>query len=272
MTHAPETHVPHAGQSLDRRGVLTALAGTGAAFALATRASGQEALPKTVWVDSKKPLEPSMVAFDANKSEYVLPPLPYAFDALAPAIDAKTMEIHHDKHHAAYVAGANKALQELAAIRSGGDAAMVKHWARELSFHVGGHVNHTLFWNMMAPSGNGAGKGGGGEPTGTLAAAITKDFGSFSQFAAHFKANATQVEGGGWGWLVYEPIARKLLLVQMQNQQDRMIAGTTPILGVDVWEHAYYLAYQNKRSDYVNAFMNVVNWPFCQRLFDAASA
>jgi Fe-Mn family superoxide dismutase len=245
-----------------------ALAGVGAG-ALAAPALAQVEMPRPTLLPRKDNAPKSLRAFDDARGEYVLPPLPYQPDALEPAIDAKTVEVHHGKHHAAYVAGANKALSELAAIRAGSaDAAFTKHWARELSFNLGGHVNHTLFWNMMAP----AKAGGGGEPTGTLADAIRKDFGGFDAFTRHFKANAAQVEGNGWGWLVYEPLSGRLLLVQMQNQQDRLVTGGIPILGVDVWEHAYYLKHQNKRTDYIEAFMGVVNWAFCQELLEAAGA
>jgi len=204
--------------------------------------------------------------FDAAKGEYVLAPLPYKAEQLEPHIDKQTMEIHHGRHHAAYVTGANRAMRELAGIRDGGDAGLVRHWARELSFHLGGHVNHTLFWNMMAPAGN----GGGGEPGGELAAAIARDFGSLEKFWAHFEANATQVEGGGWGWLIFDKVSRRLMLIQMESQQDRFVTGSVPILGIDVWEHAYYLKYQNKRSDYIKAFRNVVNWKFCEWMFEQA--
>ncbi len=242
---------------MERREALTAM-GSLVAAAAAAPAFGQPAT---------KGLTPPQLGWDAAKSEYVLPPLPYEAKALEPHVDAQTMELHHDKHHAAYVAGANKALTELYRIREGGDAGLVKHWSRELSFHLSGHVNHTLFWNMMAP----AGKGGGGVPSGPLAEAIARDFGSHEKFVAHFKAAAIQVEGGGWAWLVVEPIAGKLMIVQEEKQQDLMVTGARPILGVDVWEHAYYLKYQNRRSAYVDAFMNVVNWPFVQALFAQAT-
>jgi Fe-Mn family superoxide dismutase len=253
-----------------RREALASLAGMSGVAAFSFGAYCQTADPTTPITTVKPAAAPvaSLAAFDATKGEYVLPPLPYKSDELEPVIDKATMELHHGKHHAAYVAGANRALKELAGIRDGGDAGLVRHWARELSFHLGGHVNHTLFWNMMAP----AGKGGGGEPTGALIAAIRRDFGSFDKFVAHFKANALQVEGGGWGWLVLDTLSKRLVLIQMESQQDRFIAGAVPILGVDVWEHAYYLKYQNKRSEYVDAFMKAVNWRFCEQLFDAAVA
>jgi Fe-Mn family superoxide dismutase len=231
-----------------------------------TLAAAAQDLPSKIVSGKPKPAF-EIGGFDASKGEYVLPALPYKPEELEPHIDKQTMEIHHGRHHAAYVTGANRAMKELAGIREGGDAGLVRHWARELSFHVGGHVNHTLFWNMMAP----VGKGGGGQPEGAIADAITNDFGSIEKFWAHFEANAAQVEGGGWGWLVFDRISRRLMLIQMESQQDRFIAGAVPILGVDVWEHAYYLKYQNKRSDYIKAFRNVVQWKFCSWLFEQAT-
>ena len=221
------------------------------------------------------PVTPEFLGYDPIKGEYSLPPLPYAKNALEPYIDAQTMEIHHSKHHDAYVKGLNKALAELKKIRdSAGDASLIKHWSREVSFHGSGHINHSLFWHMMAPPGTGPGQTstrGGGIPTGTLMDAINRDFGGFEAFAAQFKAAAAQVEGSGWAWLVFEPFAKRLIVIQGEKQQNLMLTGVHPLLGIDVWEHAYYLKYQNKRADYVGAFMNVINWPFVQRLFDAAS-
>lgn len=205
--------------------------------------------------------------FDDATGQFVLPALPYAFDAMEPHIDAKTMEIHHGKHHAAYVAGLNKALAELARIRTAaGDSALVKFWANQVSFHGGGHINHSLFWNMMAP----AGKGGGGSPRGKLADAIQKSFGSYEQFVAQFKATASSVEGGGWAWLAVEPWSKQLLLFQGEKQQDLMVTGSLPVLGLDVWEHAYYLKYQNKRAEYINAFFSLINWEYCGKLYERA--
>ncbi len=250
---------------MNRREALTTLSAASAA-SLAVSALAQN----EVHIGNSKPAaNPVQLGWDQAKGEYVLPPLPYDKTALEPHIDAQTMEIHHDKHHAAYVAGVNKALKELKNIREGGgDASLIKHWSRELSFHGSGHINHTLFWNMMAP----AGTGGGGQPSGKLATAIDKAFGGFDKFVAQFKAAAGQVEGGGWAWLVYDPMSKGLLIIQEEKQQDMMLSGCHPILGIDVWEHAYYLKYQNKRGDYVNSFMNVVNWGFVQGLFDSAMA
>jgi len=209
------------------------------------------------------------LGFDESTNEYTLPDLPYAYDALSPYIDVITMTIHHTKHHAGYVRGLNKALKQLHTIRwEKGDPGTIQHWQRQLSFHAGGHINHSLFWTGMAPEAN----GGGGDPTGSLAKAIVRDFGSVDKFKWQFKAAAKTVEGSGWGWLVYEPMSKRLMISQMQNQQDMMFAGAIPLLGVDVWEHAYYLSYQNRRADYLSAFMNVINWTEIQRRYDAATA
>ncbi len=240
--------------------------------ALAISSAHAQSVPNPVGTASSanKEILPSLKAYDEDKGQYVLPPLPYKPEELEPHIDKATMELHHGKHHAAYVAGANKAVTELWHIRDGGDAALIKHWARELSFHLSGHINHTLLWNMMAPAGKG-GLGGGGQPSGKLADAITRDFSSFDKFVAHFKTNAQQVDGSGWGWLIFDTISKRLLLIQMEKQEDRFIPGSIPILGIDVWEHAYYLKYQNKRPDYITAFMNVINWKFCEQLYEAAA-
>lgn len=210
--------------------------------------------------------------FDEALGQFVLPPLPYAADALEPHIDARTMEIHHGRHHAAYVSGANKALSELARIRAaGGDPGLVKHWANQLSFHLGGHINHTLFWNMMAPTGRPVtGPVPGPTPGGPLARAIAASFGTFEQLVAQFRSTAVSVEGSGWAWIAVEPWSKQLLVIQQEKQQDLWVTGAQPVLGVDVWEHAYYLRYQNKRADYVNAFLNVVNWDFCESLYARA--
>ncbi len=202
-------------------------------------------------------LRPEEAGWDAAKGEYTLPALPYATNALEPHIDARTMEIHHDRHHKAYVDGANAALKELARIRDGQEKpVLVKFWSRELAFHASGHFNHSLFWQVMASPKS----GGGAAPTGELAGAIDRDFGSFEKFVGHFKEAARQVEGSGWGWLVYQPMSGKLLVLQGEKQQDMTVWGAVPLMGVDVWEHAYYLQYQNKRPDYIAAFLNVVNW------------
>jgi len=207
------------------------------------------------------------LGWNQEAKQFSLPPLPYAYDALDSVIDEQTMRIHHDKHHNGYVKGVNNAIKQLEAIRwDQGDPALIQHWQRQLSFHMGGHVNHTLFWSGMKPES----LGGGGQPTGNLSQLIKRDFGSFGKFAKQFKLAATKVEGSGWGWLVYEPVSRQLMVTQVQNQQNMMIAGAVPLLGVDVWEHAYYLKYQNRRADYVEAFMSIIDWEEISRRFEAA--
>lgn len=226
-------------------------------FGAAAIAQPTATLASASSASARRLLSQSELGWDEAKGEYTLPRLPYAYDALEPHLDAATMEIHHARHHAGYVRGMNTALAKLADIRSGsGDASLIKHWSRELSFHGAGHVNHALFWITMASPN----AGGGGTPTGPLADAIARDFGSFDAFSAHFQAAANAVEGSGWAWLVHEPTAGRLMILQGEKQQDMMMTGVTPLLGVDVWEHAYYLRYQNKRADYVKAFMNVIDW------------
>ena len=198
--------------------------------------------------------------------KYELPPLPYAYDALEPYIDEQTMRLHHDKHHQGYVNGLNKALEKLAAAREAGDFALVKHLSRAAAFHGSGHLLHSIFWPNMAP----AGAGGGGEPEGELAAQIAQDFGSFAAFKAHFSAAAKTVEGSGWGLLVWEPNAGQLEVLQAEKHQNLTQWGVVPLLVLDVWEHAYYLKYQNNRGAYVEAWWNVVNWADVAERFRAA--
>jgi len=201
----------------------------------------------------------------APPAEYAVPPLPYDYKALEPHIDEATMKVHHDKHHVAYANGLNAALKGLAAARDGNDFANVAALSRQLAFHGGGYFNHIVFWNNMAP----AGKGGGGKPGGKLAEAINRDFGSFEKFQAHFNAATIAVEGNGWGILAWHPVLKRLTVQTMMNQQLGTVAGTSPLLMCDVWEHAYYLKYQNMRADYVKAWWNVVNWPNVEERFSA---
>lgn len=189
-------------------------------------------------------------------TKHELPALPYAYDALEPHIDARTMELHHSKHHKAYVDGLSKAEEELAKARGAGDFALVQHWSRRAAFNGGGHFLHSMFWTVMAP----AGKGGGGEPDGLLMDKIKEDFGDFKSFTDQFSACARDVEGGGWALLHYRPSDKRLLVLQAENQHKLSAWGTTLILGIDVWEHAYYLRYQNQRAEYVKNWWNVVNW------------
>jgi Fe-Mn family superoxide dismutase len=199
---------------------------------------------------------------------YTLPPLPYPFDALEPTIDAKTMEIHHDKHHQAYITNLNKAIElthlgEQSVEKLISDLSKVPEDIRTVvRNNGGGHANHTLFWTIMTPK-------GGGEPTGELAAAITKDLGGFAAFKEAFSKAATTRFGSGWAWLSVGKDG-KLLVESTANQDSPLMEGKTPILGLDVWEHAYYLKYQNRRPDYIAAWWNVVNWPEVARRYAEA--
>ncbi|MFD1507683.1 superoxide dismutase [Georgenia yuyongxinii] len=184
---------------------------------------------------------------------YTLPDLPYDYAALEPHISGKIMELHHDKHHKAYVDGANAALDKLAAARESGDLAAVNLFEKNLAFNLGGHVNHTVFWNNLSPE-------GGGEPEGELAEAIKDGFGDFEKFKNHFTANATSIQGSGWSVLAYDSISKKLVIFQLFDQQGNVPVGTLPLLMLDMWEHAFYLDYLNVKADYVKAFWNIVNW------------
>lgn len=204
---------------------------------------------------------------------YTLPDLPYAFDALEPHIDARTMEIHHDKHHAAYIAKANAALEGSALADMPieeviADLSQVPEDKRSaVRNNGGGHANHTLFWTILSPE-------GGGEPTGDLAEAINTAFGSFDAFKEEFALSAATRFGSGWAWLTVAhqsgETSPQLKIENSANQDSPLMEGHTPILGLDVWEHAYYLNYQNKRPDYVSAFWNVVNWEEVERRFAEA--
>lgn len=195
--------------------------------------------------------------------KYTLPDLPYDYAALEPHISAKIMELHHDKHHATYVAGANTALEKMAAARANGDGAAAAKLSKDLQFNLGGHVNHSVFWQNLSPE-------GGDKPTGELAAAIEDHFGSFDAFRDHFTAAATTIQGSGWAILVYEPTGGNLVIEQMYDQQNGVPVATIPLLQLDMWEHAFYLDYQNVKADYVKAFWNIVNWADVQERFEKA--
>ena len=197
-------------------------------------------------------------------ADYTLPELSYDYSALAPHISAAIMELHHSKHHQAYVTGANTALAQLADARDKGDFDWVNKLEKDLAFNLGGHINHSIFWTNLSPN-------GGDKPTGDLAAAIDDQFGSFDKFTAHFTAVAMGVQGSGWAVLAYDSIGQKLIIVQFFDQQGNLPAGIVPILMLDVWEHAYYLDYKNVRADYVKAFWNIANWENAQQRFTAAT-
>lgn len=185
---------------------------------------------------------------------HVLPPLEYPYEGLEPHIDAQTMHLHHDIHHKGYVDGLNNAETKLAEAREKNDFALIKHWSREAAFHGSGHFLHAIFWKNMKPN-------GGGAPTGALADAINRDFGSFEAFKAQFLAAANAVEGSGWAILACRcDQSNQLVILQSEKHQNLTQWGVVPLLVLDVWEHAYYLRYQNKRAEYTKAFMNVINW------------
>lgn len=215
--------------------------------------SGASEIPRAVYPGEPVPI-----------GGHVLPPLPYAYNALEPNIDEQTMRIHHDKHHKSYVDGLNKAELALAQARQSGDYSLVKHWERELAFHGAGHYLHSLFWKVMAPN-------AGGQPSGELARLIDRDFGSFTLFRQQFSNAAVEVEGGGWALLVWAPRARRLQILQAEKHQNLSQQDVIPLLALDVWEHSYYLKYQNRRADYVKNWWNVVNWPMVERRLETAA-
>jgi Fe-Mn family superoxide dismutase len=200
---------------------------------------------------------------------FTVPKLPYALDALEPHIDARTMEIHHDKHHQAYVDNLNKAVAEHPELRGKRAAALLREInqvpepvRQAVINNGGGHVNHSMFWQMMAPR-------AGGEPNGDVAREIGRAFGGFDQFKTQFSDAAMKRFGSGWAWLVVDKDGA-LKVISTANQDSPFMAGQYPVLGVDVWEHAYYLKYQNKRADYVQAWWNVVNWDYVNELYAQA--
>lgn len=239
---------------MTRRQAIKTAAMTGAVLATLPQAMAQGTPP---------PAAPATGPFK-------VPPLPYAYDALEPYIDARTMEIHHDKHHAAYVANLNKAVAEIPALAT----MSVEDLLKDLSAvpekvrtvvrnNGGGHYNHSLFWQML--------KKDGGEPKGALAKAIDSAFGSFSAFQESLSKAAAGQFGSGWGWLVID--AEKRLSVEPTANQDSPISGgKQPLLGVDVWEHAYYLKYQNRRPEYISAFFHVINWDFVSGRYEKIAA
>lgn len=193
-----------------------------------------------------------------------LPSLPYSYDALEPYISREIMRLHHQKHHQSYVDGLNQAERKLAESRTSGDFSLVKHWSRELAFHGSGHYLHTIFWRNMTPR-------GGGKPSGRLLREIEKYFGSFEGFKKHFTEAAKSVEGVGWALLVWSPRSRHLEILQSERHMNLTQWDTIPLLVLDVWEHAYYLQYQNNRGEYINNWWNVVNWDDVTKRFEKAS-
>lgn len=195
---------------------------------------------------------------------YTLPDLPYDYGALEPHISGEIMELHHDKHHATYVKGANTALDQMSEARESGNLGNVNLLQQNLAFHYAGHANHSVFWPNLSPD-------GGDKPDGPMAAAIDEHFGSFDAFRTHFSAVANGIQGSGWAVLSYDSIGDRLLIGQYNDHQIRQFTGAVPLLLLDMWEHAYYLQYRNVKGDYVKAYWNVVNWADVAERYRAAT-
>ncbi len=199
-------------------------------------------------------------------NEYVLPKLPYDYNGLEPYISEQQLTIHHDKHHLTYVNAANAAFKKLEEARKNKAEIDVKAMLKELSFNIGGHQLHSIFWPTMAP----AGKGGGGEPTGKLAEAINDTFGSFAQFKAEFSKAAATTEGSGWAALAIDVKTKQLAIMQIEKHNVNVYTGFYIVMVLDVWEHAYYLDYKNERPKFVEAFWNIINWEQINKRFEEA--
>ncbi len=198
-------------------------------------------------------------------SAYTLPDLPYHHGALDPHISGEIMELHHGKHHATYVKGLNDTLEKLAAARDGGDFGAIVGLEKSLAFNLGGHINHSIFWQNLSPD-------GGGKPEGELAAALDESFGSFDAFQAHFTAAALTIQGSGWAILGWDQLGGRLLVHQQSDHQVSIPAAQIPIVILDMWEHAFYLQYRNVKPDYVKGWWNIVNWADATKRFQAARA
>ncbi|KAG0726101.1 Superoxide dismutase [Mn], mitochondrial [Chionoecetes opilio] len=199
-----------------------------------------------------------------ERGTHALPPLQYDYSGLEPHICATIMQIHHTKHHQGYINNLKAATEKLVEAEKANDICAINSLLPAIKFNGGGHLNHTIFWTNMAPS-------AGGEPTGAISEAIKKDFGSFQSFKEKFSGSSVAVKGSGWGWLGYCPKDDKVAVATCQNQDPLQINhGLVPLLGLDVWEHAYYLQYKNLRADYVKAFFNVINWANVNQRYEAA--
>jgi Fe-Mn family superoxide dismutase len=194
---------------------------------------------------------------------YELPDLRYDYGALEPHYSAQTLELHHDKHHAAYVKGVNDALEKLMAARASGDLSAIVGLEKTLAFNLSGHVLHSVFWLNLSPD-------GGGRPEGELSSAIDEFFGSYDAFRKQLSEAAITVQGSGWGALSWEPLGERLYIEQIYDHQGNTGQSGVPLLVIDAWEHAYYLQYQNRRADYVNAIWNVLDWRDVATRFDRA--
>ncbi len=185
---------------------------------------------------------------------YTLPELPYDLAALEPHYSAEVLELHHEKHHKAYVEGANTTLDKLDQARTSDDYGSINQLQKNLAFHLSGHVLHSMFWENLSPD-------GGGEPDGDLAAAVKEGFGSVEHFRNQMTQAALNVQGSGWGALTWEPLGQRLIIEQIYDHQSNVGQGAPPLLVLDMWEHAYYLQYKNVKADWVDAFWKIVNWP-----------
>lgn len=199
---------------------------------------------------------------------YKLPDLSYDFAALEPVISAEIMQLHYTKHHNAYVTNLNAALQKYAEAEAKEDVAAMIALQQAIRFNGGGHVNHSIFWTNLAP----ISKGGGGMPSGVLATALQRDFGSVESFIEKMSAQTTAIQGSGWGWLGYSKENKKMSILACANQDPLSTQGLIPLLGIDVWEHAYYLQYKNVRADYVKNIWNIVSWKNVEERFQLASS
>ena len=196
-------------------------------------------------------------------SAYELPDLTYDYGALEPHISGEIMQLHHDKHHQTYVTGLNSTLDQLAEARAKESFGALGGLEKTLAFNLGGHVNHSIFWKNLSPD-------GGGKPEGELAASIDDAFGSFDAFRAQFQANALAIQGSGWSILGWDSLGQRPLIFQLYDQQANLPAGVTPLVMLDMWEHAFYLQYRNVKADYATAWWNVVNWTDAAARFEAA--
>jgi Fe-Mn family superoxide dismutase len=194
---------------------------------------------------------------------YELPALTYDYSALEPHYSARLLELHHDKHHKAYVDGVNSTLEKLAGARESDDLSAIVGLEKALAFNLSGHVLHTLFWKNLSPT-------GGDKPEGELSAAIDEFFGGFDAFRSHLSQATSTVQGSGWGALSWEPLGERLFIEQIYDHQGNVGQGGVPLLVIDAWEHAYYLQYENRRADYVKAIWNVLNWSDVSARFDRA--
>ncbi len=197
---------------------------------------------------------------------YELPELPYAYNALEPVISAEIMQLHHTKHHKGYVTNLNNALEKYREAESKGDLAAMATLLQAIKFNGGGHLNHSIFWTNLAP----VGKGGGGRPSGELLKAIQDQFGAFESFSEKLSGLTNGIQGSGWGWLGLDKSNKKLVIHPCPNQDPLVSIGLIPLLGIDVWEHAYYLQYKNVRADYVKNIWQIIHWENVEERFKKA--